>query len=99
VTKPRSRDKQARSKTGGAPKHAKKDAPRGSAVAPPDRPRLGVEIDGVELSDQEARSMWNAFSAHMDEHVGDMDGFAKANGFASARPEHRAGRAILILAR
>ena len=59
--------------------------------------RLVVLVDGRPLPDDEARAMWVRFSAWMDEHRGDFDGFAKSEGFVSARPETRGGKAVLVL--
>lgn len=62
-----------------------------------DKPRLAVLVDGAPLEDDEAREMWTAFSAHMDEHRGDMAGFAKAQGVHEVRPEYRRGQAVLVV--
>ena len=35
----------------------------------------------------------------MDAHQGDLAGFAKAEGFASVKPETRAGSAVLVVSR
>jgi hypothetical protein len=59
--------------------------------------RLGVLIDGVPLGDEEARALWTEFSAHMDEHRGDMAGFAKKKGWRSVLPDYRKGRAVLVV--
>lgn len=61
------------------------------------KPRLAVLVDGALLEDDEAREMWTAFSAHMDEHRGDMAGFAKAQGVFEVRPEYRKGQAVLVV--
>ena len=61
--------------------------------------RLAVEIDGAALSDDEARAIWEAFSAWMDDHRGDMAGFARERGYASVEPTYRRGRAVLIVRR
>lgn len=45
---------------------------------------LCAVIDGQPLPPDEARVLWTRFSAHMDQHQGDVDGFAAAEGFASA---------------
>ena len=58
---------------------------------------LAVRIDGTELSPEEARSLWQEFSAHLDEHTLDFAGFAKKKGWVSIKPEHRAGRALLVV--
>ncbi len=59
--------------------------------------RLAVLVDGRPLPEEEARAMWIRFSTWMDEHRGDFDGFAKKEGFVSARPETRGGKAVLVL--
>lgn len=59
--------------------------------------RLAVLVDGNPLADDEARAVWNEFSLHMDEHPGDMSGFAAKRGWASVRPEPRGGRAVLVV--
>ncbi len=48
---------------------------------------LEVIVDGVPLPEGEARAFWQRFSAHMDEHKGDLAGFAIKEGFASVVPE------------
>lgn len=59
--------------------------------------RLAVLLDGAPLAEEEARALWTAFSAHMDEHRGDMAGFAKLRGYHEVRPEYRKGQAVLIV--
>lgn len=59
--------------------------------------RLIVMRDGVELPEEQARALWRAFSEHMERHRDDLDGFARAHGFVSVRPEHRRGRAVLVV--
>jgi hypothetical protein len=61
--------------------------------------RLGVIVDGVAMPEEEARAFWERFSAHMDEHKGDLAGFAHAEGFASVHPEMRSGAPVLIVSR
>lgn len=58
---------------------------------------LGVLIDGVPLPSEEARALWLRFSEHMDAHKGDMDGFAKLNGYVSVRPAVQGGKAVLVV--
>jgi hypothetical protein len=65
----------------------------------PEAPGLGVVVDGAALPDEEARAMWQAFSAYMEEHRGDLGGFAKSRGFVSAHPRTEGGRAVLVLSR
>jgi hypothetical protein len=57
---------------------------------------LRVLVDGVPLPDEEARAMWHRFSAWMEEHVGDLAGFARAEGFASVHPEMHGGLPVLV---
>src|SRR5438067_13869193 len=64
---------------------------------PPSSSRLVVVRDGVELPEEQARALWRAFSEHMDLNEQDLDGFARAHGFVSVRPEHRRGRAELVV--
>jgi hypothetical protein len=60
--------------------------------------RLIVMRDGIELPEEQARALWRAFSEHMERNEDDLDGFARANGFVSVRPEHRRGKAVLVVA-
>jgi hypothetical protein len=60
-----------------------------------DRPLL-ARVDGELLSEKEARNLWARFSAYMEEHRGDLGGFAKQEGLSSIRPSFEAGAAILI---
>ena len=39
------------------------------------------------MAPEEARAFWQRFSTHMDEHKGDLAGFAAKEGFASVVPE------------
>ena len=59
---------------------------------------LAVFVDGRPLPDEQARALWTRFSAHMDQHQGDLAGFAQQEGFSSVRPETRKGRAVLVVA-
>ena len=59
-------------------------------------------VDGVPMAVAEARDLWQRFSAYMEEHRGDLGGFAKSEGFVSAHP--RSGvpgytGAVLVLSR
>ncbi|MFO0743028.1 MAG: hypothetical protein U0270_44555 [Labilithrix sp.] len=60
---------------------------------------LAVLVDGVALPEEEARAMWERFSAWMEEHRGDLAGFAKQEGFASVHPGVDSGRPVLLLSR
>jgi hypothetical protein len=59
--------------------------------------RLAVLVDGAALEPEPARALWTEFSAYMDEHEGDMVGFAKLKGWESVAPEYRQGRAVLVV--
>jgi hypothetical protein len=61
--------------------------------------RLSVHVDGVALPSDEAVAIWERFSAHMEEHKGDLAGFAAKEGFASARPSFDASGAVLLLSK
>ena len=61
--------------------------------------RLGAILDGQPLPEADARALWERFSAYMDEHMGDLRGFATAEGYASVRPETRKGHAVLVMSR
>lgn len=54
-------------------------------------------MDGKALVQAEAEALWHAFSAHMDEHQGDLAGFATARGWASVAPTYRRGTAVLLV--
>jgi hypothetical protein len=83
-------------------KKPKRTASRRAAPARAAAPRaapssaLAVVLDGRSLDDAQARQIWLEFSRHMDEHEGDLDGFARIKGWASVKPEHRAGQAVLV---
>ncbi|MBL9021741.1 MAG: hypothetical protein JNL21_06050 [Myxococcales bacterium] len=85
-----------------APKKAaaKKAGPKKAASKPEPaaaRSRLAVLLDGKPLAEDEARTLWQAFSVHMDEHEGDLTGFAAQKGWSSVKPEYRAGQAVLVV--
>jgi len=60
---------------------------------------MRVLVDGVALPDDEARALWQRFSDWMEEHKGDLAGFAKAEGFASVHPGVAGGRPVLHASR
>jgi hypothetical protein len=60
---------------------------------------LRVLIDGEPLEAEEAIAFWKRFSAWMDEHQGDLGGFAGSEGLSSVRPEVHDGAPILIASR
>jgi hypothetical protein len=59
-------------------------------------PRLAVRVDGAEMPDEEARALWKRFSDWMEEHRGDLGGFAAKEGFASIHPGVENGRPVLL---
>lgn len=77
---------------------AKSPATKQAAKASPPTPKatLAVLLDGKSLPDDEARALWTEFSQHMDEHVGDLAGFATKKGWRAVKPEFRAGTAVLV---
>jgi hypothetical protein len=75
---------------------ARPAAPSAPKKKPEPASRLAASVDGKELDGAGARALWVEFSSYMDEHEGDFDGFARSKGWHSVRPEHRAGRAVLI---
>ncbi len=79
---------------------AKKPAPKKVASRPAPaaaRARLAVLLDGKPMPADQARTLWQAFSVHMDEHEGDLTGFAAQKGWSSVKPEYRAGQAVLVV--
>jgi hypothetical protein len=60
---------------------------------------LSVFLDGEPLPDDEARAFWKRFSAWMEAHRGDLGGFARSEGLASAHPEMRGAVAVLVASR
>ncbi|WP_437814186.1 hypothetical protein [Sorangium sp. So ce1078] len=62
-----------------------------------ERSNLAASIDGAPLPDEEARDLWTRFSRYMDEHRGDMAGFARENGYVSVTPTFERGRALLVV--
>ena len=57
--------------------------------------RLGVLVDGVPMPEPEALSFWERFSDWMEEHRGDLAGFAAKEGFASVHPGVDGDRPVL----
>jgi hypothetical protein len=60
---------------------------------------LAVILDGEAMPPAEARAFWARFSAHMEEHKGDLAGFAKLEGFASVHPSMKDGAPVLLVSR
>ena len=57
--------------------------------------RLAVLVDGAPLPEEEAHALWERFSAWMDEHRGDLAGFAAREGYASVHPGVDGDRPVL----
>jgi hypothetical protein len=60
---------------------------------------LRVLIDGEPLAAEEAIAFWKRFSEWMDDHRGDLAGFARSEGFSSVQPELHDGAPVLIASR
>lgn len=60
---------------------------------------LLVTVEGVPMEAEKARELWQRFSAYMEEHKGDLAGFAKSEGYVSAHPRSDGGKAVLALSR
>jgi hypothetical protein len=60
---------------------------------------LRVIIDGTPMADDEARAFWKRYADWMEEHRGDLAGFARAEGFESVHPELRGGGPVLLASR
>jgi hypothetical protein len=63
------------------------------------RGNLGVSVDGTALAVDEARAFWRRFNRWMEDHFGDLAGFAAAEGFTSVRPEVHDGVPVLVASR
>ena len=59
-------------------------------------PGLAVLVDGAPMAEPEARAFWQRFSDWMEEHKGDLLGFARAEGYASVHPGVHDGRPVLL---
>lgn len=57
---------------------------------------LRVVIDDAPLPSEEAVAFWKRFSTWMDDHPGDLAGFAQGEGLASIRPEMHDGAPVLV---
>jgi hypothetical protein len=60
---------------------------------------LRVILDGEPLPTPEAIAFWKRFSLWMDEHPGDLGGFARGEGLASVHPEMHDGAPVLVASR
>lgn len=60
---------------------------------------LQVLVDGVALPEEEGRELWKRFSEWMEEHKGDLAGFAASQGYTSVRPATSGGAPVLVASR
>ena len=60
---------------------------------------LRVVVDGAAMAEEPARAFWARFSTWMEEHRGDLGGFARAEGLASVHPQMHAGEPVLVASR
>jgi hypothetical protein len=56
-------------------------------------------VDGEPLPNQEAIAFWKRFSEWMDEHPGDLGGFARTEGLSSVQPQMHDGTPVLVASR
>src|SRR5438128_1416251 len=56
---------------------------------------LAVYVDGAPMPEADARGFWQRFSDWMEEHKGDLAGFAAKEGFVSVHPGVENGRPVL----
>jgi hypothetical protein len=61
--------------------------------------RLAVLVDGAPLPEAEAVALWDRFSHWMEEHRGDLAGFASQEGYASVHPGVDGDRPVLRASR
>lgn len=59
------------------------------------RRNLAVLVDGAPMPEAEAVALWERFSTWMEEHRGDLAGFAAQEGYASVHPGVDGGRPVL----
>jgi hypothetical protein len=57
--------------------------------------KLGVLVDGAALPEEQALALWERFSTWMEEHRGDLAGFAAQEGYASVHPGVDGDRPVL----
>ena len=57
--------------------------------------KLAVLVDGAPLPEAEAVALWDRFSHWMEEHRGDLAGFASQEGYASVHPGVDGDRPVL----
>jgi hypothetical protein len=77
---------------------ARPDSPKDSKDKGPaagTKRRLDVLVDGKPIPEAEALGLWERFSLWMDEHRGDLQGFAAREGFKSVHPGVSGGNAVL----
>ncbi|MDB4944880.1 MAG: hypothetical protein JWP97_4414 [Labilithrix sp.] len=60
---------------------------------------LAAYLDGAPLPEPEAHALWDRFSLWMEEHRGDLAGFAASEGYASVKPGVEGDRPVLRASR
>jgi hypothetical protein len=60
---------------------------------------LRVRVDGAPLDEGPAQAFWKRFSAWMEDHAGDLAGFARAEGLLSVHPRMEGGEPVLVASR
>jgi hypothetical protein len=60
---------------------------------------LKVLVDGEPMEAGEGVAFWKRFSTWMDDHPGDLAGFAKSEGLSSVAPEMHGGAPVLVASR
>jgi hypothetical protein len=60
---------------------------------------LRVLVDGEALPAEESIAFWKRFSTWMDEHPGDLAGFAATEGLKSVAPEMHSDAPVLVASR
>ncbi len=61
------------------------------------RSRLAALVGDKKLDEAEARALWAKFSAYMETHKNDFEGFAREQGFARCAVAAEGGVATLTL--
>jgi hypothetical protein len=57
---------------------------------------LRVLVDGEAMPGEEAVAFWKRFSAWMEDHPGDLAGFARSESLSSVLPEMHGGAPVLV---
>ena len=57
--------------------------------------RLAVLLDGAPMAEEQALALWDRFSTWMEDHRGDLAGFAAQEGYVSIHPGVEGDRPVL----